>query len=91
MADIHQSLTGDRPKILIEWEDIRYSVTIKNKETKVKEEKEILHGVNGFANPGQFLAIMGASGAGKTTLLNILSDRIAGGSSKISGTIKTNG
>ena len=34
--------------------------------------KQILHGVRGIAQPGQIMAIMGASGAGKTTFLDIL-------------------
>ncbi|MCJ1233284.1 hypothetical protein MMC14_001239 [Varicellaria rhodocarpa] len=34
--------------------------------------KQILSGVQGIAQPGQLMAIMGASGAGKTTFLDIL-------------------
>lgn len=34
--------------------------------------KEILSGVQGVAEPGEIMAIMGASGAGKTTFLDIL-------------------
>lgn len=34
--------------------------------------KQILSGVQGLAQPGQVMAIMGASGAGKTTFLDIL-------------------
>lgn len=34
--------------------------------------KEILSGIQGVAQPGQLMAIMGASGAGKTTFLDIL-------------------
>lgn len=34
--------------------------------------KEILSGIHGIAQPGQIMAIMGASGAGKTTFLDIL-------------------
>jgi ABC-type multidrug transport system ATPase subunit len=87
-----QEVDSARPRVLLEWKDVKYSVGIKNKETKHTDSKEILHGISGFANPGQFLAIMGASGAGKTTLLNILSDRIGGGgNSTVEGEIKANG
>lgn len=34
--------------------------------------KQILSGIQGIAQPGQLMAIMGASGAGKTTFLDIL-------------------
>ena len=39
------------------------------------QAKTIIDNVEGAVNPGQFLAIIGASGAGKTTLLNYLSGR----------------
>jgi len=35
-------------------------------------KKQILHGITGFARPGQVMAVMGASGSGKTSLLNVL-------------------
>jgi len=31
--------------------------------------------MNGFALPGEILAIMGPSGSGKTSLLNVISNR----------------
>ena len=36
------------------------------------KKKQVLFNINGFAKPGQLMAIMGASGCGKTSLLNIL-------------------
>ena len=90
MAEVGPKSTNDRPEILLEWQDVKYAVHIKDTKNKTEYDKEILHGMSGFANPGQFLAIMGSSGAGKTTLLNILSDRI-GGSGKIEGRMTANG
>jgi len=39
-------------------------------------KKRVLHGLSGFAKPGQMMAIMGASGSGKTSLLNVLGQRL---------------
>lgn len=35
-------------------------------------EKEVLHGVNFYARPGQKIALVGSTGAGKTTITNLL-------------------
>lgn len=35
-------------------------------------EKEVLHGVNFYAKPGQKIALVGSTGAGKTTITNLL-------------------
>lgn len=58
--------------IVLQFEDVKYKVTVKNSE----EEKYILHGITGSVHPGEILALMGPSGGGKTTLLNVLSGRI---------------
>lgn len=45
------------------------------------ETVRLLHGVNGFLEPGKMTCLMGPSGSGKTTLLDILAGR------KTTGTI----
>jgi ABC-type multidrug transport system ATPase subunit len=39
-------------------------------------KKKILNNINGYAKPGELVAIMGASGSGKTSLLNFLAARL---------------
>lgn len=39
--------------------------------------KKLLHGLNGYAEPGRILAIMGPSGSGKSTLLDALAGRLS--------------
>nr|APD26554.1 ATP-binding cassette transporter subfamily G-like1 protein [Brachionus koreanus] len=56
----------------------------------IKEPKKIISNVDGYANTGEVMAIMGASGAGKTTLLNVLNFRNRG-KLKITGQIALNG
>ncbi|UXI15863.1 forkhead box protein L2 [Sarcoptes scabiei] len=51
------------------------------------EDKQILKDIDGYASPGQILAVMGPSGSGKTTFLNILSGR----TKSCSGEILLNG
>ena len=51
----------------------------------------MIDNVSGAVNPGQFLAIIGASGAGKTTLLNYLSGREISTNLKKEGEIRING
>ena len=36
------------------------------------EDKQVLHGVTLYANPGQKIAFVGATGAGKTTITNLI-------------------
>lgn len=64
---------------VFEWNNISYSVY----------EKKILSGISGVVHSGQVIGIMGGSGAGKSSLLNILSGRVAKGSTE--GTVMLNG
>ncbi|KAG3028615.1 ABC transporter G family member 53 [Phytophthora cactorum] len=51
--------------------------------------RNLLKGVNGYAQPGTMTALMGSSGAGKTTLLDVLARRKSSGS--VRGQIFLNG
>ena len=51
--------------------------------------KEVLSGVTGTVEPGQLLAVMGASGAGKSTFLDIIAKKAKRGS--VHGEITVNG
>uniref|UniRef100_A0A915Q3R9 ABC transporter domain-containing protein n=1 Tax=Setaria digitata TaxID=48799 RepID=A0A915Q3R9_9BILA len=70
------------PLVFLTWENL----TVIAKQTK----RLLLQNVTGIAEPGQLIALMGASGAGKTTLLNALLQRNVKGL-KISGVVKING
>lgn len=50
------------------WEDLRVILPNFGK----GPTKRILNGLNGFAEPGKIMAIMGPSGSGKSTLLDSL-------------------
>eukprot|EP00820_Chromera_velia_P026808 Cvel_10596.t1-p1 / transcript=Cvel_10596.t1 / gene=Cvel_10596 / organism=Chromera_velia_CCMP2878 / gene_product=ABC transporter G family member 14, putative / transcript_product=ABC transporter G family member 14, putative / location=Cvel_scaffold642:71517-75091(+) / protein_length=675 / sequence_SO=supercontig / SO=protein_coding / is_pseudo=false len=69
----------------VEWTDMRVSVPGKGRGS---EPIELLHGLNGYAGPGELVAVMGPSGAGKTTFLNLLSDRSKVG---VTGSLLLNG
>lgn len=85
----------------VTFKDVKYEVKIKEGKypcsKKTIHTKQILKSIQGHANPGETLFIMGASGSGKTSLLNQMSDRIRKrrsvtltGEFKINGTIPLN-
>eukprot|EP00930_Biecheleria_cincta_P018149 TRINITY_DN14231_c0_g1_i1.p1 TRINITY_DN14231_c0_g1~~TRINITY_DN14231_c0_g1_i1.p1 ORF type:complete len:657 (-),score=110.32 TRINITY_DN14231_c0_g1_i1:378-2291(-) len=61
--------------VLLEWNDISYTVKAKNAEGKLAD-KPVLKDLTGHAAPGSFTVILGASGSGKTSLLSVLADRL---------------
>eukprot|EP00941_MAST-03F_sp_MAST-3F-sp1_P000482 g482.t1 len=63
----------------IEFRKLRYTVLAP------RGKLTLLTDVDGFAMPGQMVALMGPSGAGKTTLLDVLADKKTGGT--VTGTI----
>ncbi|KAK1268810.1 ABC transporter G family member 11 [Acorus gramineus] len=70
--------------VSLTWEDLWVTATAGGK------AKHILHGVTGYARPGEVLAIMGPSGCGKSTLLDTLAGRLASNIRK-SGEVLING
>ncbi|KAK1316132.1 ABC transporter G family member 11 [Acorus calamus] len=57
---------NDTDGVSLTWEDLWVTASVGGK------AKHILHGVTGYARPGEVLAIMGPSGSGKSTLLDAL-------------------
>jgi ABC-type multidrug transport system ATPase subunit len=51
-------------QVALRWEDIKYSVTLK----EGKQRKEILKGLSGNVEPGKLCAILGPSGSGKVKI-----------------------
>ena len=94
-ADDGRKRTPCKNPVQISWKDI----TIRAMPPKgrcvpknaLKEPEDIIRGVSGTVQPGQFLAIIGASGAGKTTLLNFLSGREISSNLEKLGNITING
>jgi len=76
--DAAKMLTNHNPMSL-QFENLSYSL----------KGKEILSGISGIAQPGQIMAVMGASGAGKSTFLDILARKNKRGT--VSGDLYVNG
>ncbi|KAI9826735.1 MAG: hypothetical protein M1819_007280 [Sarea resinae] len=77
--DESAKLMADHKPAALYFENISYSL----------DNKQILSGIHGVVQPGQIMAIMGASGAGKTTFLDILAKKNKRG--VVEGAILVNG
>ncbi|MBQ0083681.1 MAG: ABC transporter ATP-binding protein [Clostridiales bacterium] len=51
---------------------LKGNVTLDNVDFGYNPDKEVLHGVSVYAEPGQKVAFVGATGAGKTTITNLI-------------------
>ncbi|KAJ2844493.1 hypothetical protein IWW36_005165, partial [Coemansia brasiliensis] len=71
------AMESQAAEVVLSWENLAYKVPSNVKGQK--EQRTILHGLNGEIRAGETVALIGSSGAGKTTLLNALSGRIVGG------------
>lgn len=78
-SDENSKLLSDHQPASLQFENIGYTIG----------SKSLLSGVSGAVQPGQVMAIMGASGAGKSTFLDILARKSKRGT--VSGEIKVNG
>ena len=65
MEDDAARLMVNHKPMALHFEDVSYNL----------KGKEILSGISGIAQPGQIMAIMGASGAGKSTFIDILAKK----------------
>lgn len=90
-SSVDEVLEEELPLVLLSWTNLTFTVSTKDEEG-LPIQKEILHSVEGYANPGELLVIMGPSGAGKTTLMNLLANRVnIGKTTQLTGEIMANG
>lgn len=73
--------------MLVSFDHLTY--TVKNENSKAREEIKLLDDISGYFRSGELVALMGPSGCGKTTLLDVLAGRKTVG--KITGEVKFGG
>jgi len=56
----------------IEYTSSRGQIEFRNVRFGYNEDEEVIRGISFLANPGETVAIVGATGAGKTTIINLL-------------------
>ncbi len=56
----------------IEYVELKGDIQLFNVDFGYKEDKLVLHDISIYANPGQKIALVGATGAGKTTITNLI-------------------
>ncbi|GMI99417.1 ARABIDOPSIS THALIANA WHITE-BROWN COMPLEX HOMOLOG PROTEIN 11, CUTICULAR DEFECT AND ORGAN FUSION 1 [Hibiscus trionum] len=85
-ADCRTHPAPEANAVFLTWTDLWVTVSGGKKGTKA-----ILQGLQGYAEPGKVLAIMGPSGSGKSTLLDSLAGRLLSSSTQQTGEILING
>uniref|UniRef100_A0A7S3YEH2 ABC transporter domain-containing protein n=1 Tax=Lotharella globosa TaxID=91324 RepID=A0A7S3YEH2_9EUKA len=83
-AEHHEAKKG--PVSFIEWRKLSYEVSNRK---RPGEKITLLDSVEGYARPGDMVALMGPSGAGKSTLLDVIAGKKTSG--WVSGTRLVNG
>ncbi|KAM7264013.1 hypothetical protein ACFE04_001696 [Oxalis oulophora] len=63
--------------VYLVWEDLSVLVSRSTSNSSQNKKKKLLSGLNGYAEAGRILAIMGPSGSGKSTLLDALAGRLS--------------
>lgn len=57
---------------ITEYIELKGDILLNNVDFGYYENKQVLHGVTVYANPGQKIAFVGSTGAGKTTITNLI-------------------
>ncbi|XP_065217132.1 protein scarlet-like isoform X2 [Planococcus citri] len=79
--------------VSVTWKNLTVKVDIRTQHLfrkTTRTVKELIHNVNGYVQPKNLVAVMGASGSGKSTLMSVLANRQPG-DFKVNGDIRLNG